>query len=119
MGEIKQIIGVLIPIVISLGVFAMILLIRRMENAERLKMIEKGIDLSKAEKPHKKGGSIKLALVAVGVGLGLLMGNVLDTYSSLDDETAYFSMIFLFAGTGLFMANRIVDKQIEKEKLEK
>lgn len=117
MEEVKQIIGVFIPIVISLGVFTMIVLIRRMENSERLKMIEKGIDLSKAEKPQKKGGSIKIALVAVGVGLGLLMGNVLDTYSSLDDETAYFSMIFLFAGAGLFIANRIVDKQIEKEKL--
>lgn len=118
MGEAKQIIAVLIPIIISLGVFAMIVLIRRMENAERLKMIEKGIDLSKAEKPHKKGGSIKMALVAVGVGLGLLMGNVIDSYTSLDDETAYFSMIFLFAGAGLFIADRIVDKQIEKEKME-
>ena len=116
MGEAKQIIGVLLPIIISLGAFAMIILLRRMESTEKLKMIEKGIDVSKMEKPHKKGGSIKLALVAVGVGVGLLMGNVLDTYSTLDDETAYFSMIFLFAGAGLFIANRIVDKQIDKEK---
>ena len=116
MGEAKEIIAVLIPIVISLGVFAMIVLLRRMENSERLKMIEKGIDVSKQQKPHKEGGSIKIALVAVGVGLGLLMGNVLDTYSGLDDETAYFSMIFLFAGAGLFIANRIVDKQMKNKK---
>ena len=117
MEEVKQIIAVFIPIVISIGVFTMIVLIRRMENSERLKMIENGIDLSKAEKPHKKGSSIKIALVAVGVGLGLLMGNVIESYTTLDNETAYFSMIFLFAGLGLFIANRIVDKQIEKEKL--
>ncbi len=90
-----------------------------MENSERLKMIEKGFDVSKFEKPHKKGGSIKLALTAVGVGLGLLMGNVIDSFTRLDDETAYFSMIFLFAGAGLFIANRIVDKQMEKEEKSK
>lgn len=116
MGEVKQIIAVLIPIILTLGAFAMVVLIRRMENSERLKMIEKGIDVSKHQKPHKEGGSIKIALVAVGVGIGLLMGNVIDSYTSLDDETAYFSMIFLFAGAGLFIANSIVDKKMRDKK---
>ena len=110
----EGIIGVSLPIIISLGVFAMIVLLRRMEHAEKLKMIEKGIDVSKHQKPRRPGIAIKFALIAVGIGIGLLVGNVLDVYTPLQDEVCYFSMIFLFAGAGLFVANKLVEKK-EKE----
>ena len=119
MNNVTEVIGTLIPIIITLGAFAMVILIRRMENAERLKMIEKGIDVSKLQRPKKPGGSIKIALVAAGVGLGLLAGNLLETFTRLNDEVAYFSMIFLFAGIGLLIGNSIVDKKIKEEEKEK
>jgi hypothetical protein len=109
----EGIIGVSLPIIISLGVFAMIVLLRRMEHAEKLKMIEKGIDVSKHHKPKRPGGAIKFALIAVGIGIGLLIGNMLDVYTPLQNEVCYFSMVFLFGGAGLFLANKIVEKKEE------
>ena len=105
--------AVLIPIIVSLGVFTMIVLLRRMEHAEKLKMIEKGIDVSKHQRPRprKTGVTIKFALIAVGVGIGLLVGNILDVYTPLQDAVCYFSMVFLFGGAGLFIANKIVEKK--------
>jgi hypothetical protein len=110
----EGIIGILLPIIISLGVFTMIVLLRRMEHLEKLKMIEKGIDVGTHQKPKRPGVAIKIALIAVGVGIGLLVGNILDAYTPLQDEVCYFSMIFLFAGVGLFTANKIVENK-EKE----
>ncbi len=114
----EGIIGVSLPIIISLGVFAMIVLLRRMEHAEKLKMIEKGIDVSKHQKPRRSGVAVKFALIAVGIGIGLLAGNVLDVYTPLQDEVCYFSMVFLFAGAGLFTANKIVEKKEKGQEIE-
>lgn len=110
-----EIIGVSIPIIISLGVFAMIVLLRRMENQERLKMIEKGMDLNLPKKEKDGSSALKFALIAVGVGLGLLAGNLLDVYTPLKDEVCYFSMVFLFGGLGLFIANKMEEKKRKKE----
>ena len=82
-----------------------------------MSMIEKGIDLSEYQsKPRKLGIAMNLALMAMGIGFGLLMGNLLDAFTPLDDEVCYFSMIFLFAGTGLLIANRMAEKKAEAEK---
>ncbi len=113
-----EIIGVSIPIVITLGVFTMIVLLRRMENQEKLKMIEKGMDLNLPKKESNTGIALKFALIAVGVGIGLLVGNVLDVYTPLKDEVCYFSMIFLFGGIGLFIANKMDEKKRKNDKNE-
>lgn len=114
-----EVVATSIPIVITLGAFAMIVLLRRMEHNEKLKMIEKGIDVNQFRQQKKSGtGAIKFALMAVGIGIGLLVGNVLDAYTTLNDEICYFSMIFLFGGIGLFVGYKIADqKEKEDEKL--
>lgn len=111
-----EVIGVSIPIFITLGVFTMIVLLRRMENQERLKMIEKGMDLNLPKKESNSGTAIKFALVAMGVGVGLLVGNLLDVYTALVDDVCYFSMIFLFGGIGLFAANKLVENKKNQNK---
>jgi len=113
-----EIIGVSIPIFITLGVFTMIVLLRRMENQERLKMIEKGMDLNLTKKEKKSGSALKFALIAVGVGVGLLVGNVLDVYTPLKNEVCYFSMVFLFGGIGLFIANKMDENKRKNDKNE-
>ncbi|MGE0560796.1 MAG: DUF6249 domain-containing protein [Flavobacteriales bacterium] len=109
-----EIIAVSIPIFVTLGAFTMIVILRRLEHLEKIKMIEKGLDISKYQRQHKPGGAIKFALISVGIGVGLLMGSLLKAYTQIDHEVCYFSMIFLFAGAGLFIANKIVEKK-EKE----
>ena len=106
--------GVMVPIIISLGAFVMVVYLRRYEKEERLKMIEHGMD------PHsgvqkRRGGGLKFALVAIGVGIGLVIGNVLDSAGVLDEEVAYFSMSFLFGGLGLLGGYLIEARQIKKE----
>lgn len=104
--------GILVPIVATVGAFTMIVLLRRMEHLEKVKMIEKGIDVSKYHRPKKSGhGALKFALLAIGVGIGLIVGNLLDTYTALNDEVCYFSMIFLFGGAGLFAGHKIVEQK--------
>jgi len=112
----KEIIAISIPIIITLGAFAMIVIIRRLEHLEKLKMIEKGVDISKTQKPHKPGGAIKFALMAIGVGIGLFVASVLDSFTNIDDEVLYFAMIFIFGGAGLFIGNQIADKKIKDER---
>ncbi|MCB0409249.1 MAG: hypothetical protein KDD29_03460 [Flavobacteriales bacterium] len=112
----REVIAVSIPIIITLGAFAMVVIIRRLEHLEKIKMIEKGMDISKMQKPHKPGGAIKFALMAVGVGIGLFVASVLDSYTSIDNEALYFAMIFICGGAGLFVGNQIADKKIKEER---
>lgn len=118
--KMKDVIAVSIPIIITLGAFVMIVIIRRLEHLEKLKMIEKGVDLSQfyQKKKGNSGGVLKFALMAVGVGMGLIAGNVLDTYTSLNDETCYFSMIFLFGGGGLLTAYKMIEQKEKEQKEE-
>jgi hypothetical protein len=106
--------GVFVPILISLGAFVMIVFLRKYENTERLKMIEHGMD-PQAGHQKRRGAGLKIALVAIGVGIGLLVGNVLDAAGIVDEEVAYFSMIFLFGGVGLLIGYLIEVKQIKAE----
>ena len=110
------VVGVFVPILISLGAFVMIVFLRRYEKEERLKMIEHGMD------PHVKkktrGTGLKFALVAIGVGLGLLVGNVLDASGIVYEEIAYFSMAFIFGGIGLLIGYIMEARQIKQEEQE-
>jgi len=39
----------------------------------------------------------------MGVGLGVFLANLLDTYSSLDSDAVYPALIFFMAGVGLYV----------------
>ena len=108
------VVGVFVPIIISLGAFIMVIFLRRFEKEERLKMIEHGMD------PHsgvqkRRGGGLKFALVAIGVGLGLLIGSILDSSGIVYEEVAYFSMAFIFGGLGLLGGYLLEAKKIKEE----
>ena len=109
-----EVIAVMIPIIVSLGAFVMVVFLRRYEKEERLKMIEHGMDPHSGRHGRRSGG-LKFALVAIGVGVGLVIGNVLDSAGVLDEEVAYFSMSFLFGGIGLLGGYLIEARQIKQE----
>lgn len=85
-------------------------------NRERLAMIEKNADpsLFKTE-PIRLFTKfpIKLGMLFVGGGFGVLVGNILTVTTRLEQPVAYLSMIFLWAGAGLiasyFVARKIKD----------
>ena len=54
-------------------------------------------------------------MLAIGIGTGILIASILESYTVLDEEVAYPSMIFLFGGLFL-VANAMIEK---KDKIEK
>jgi hypothetical protein len=85
-------------------------------NRERLALIEKNADASifKVEPVNIfKKLSIKLGMLFIGGGFGVLVGNILTVSTRLEEPVAYLSMIFMFAGAGLlasyFVARKIKD----------
>jgi hypothetical protein len=85
-------------------------------NRERLALIEKNANASifKVEPVNIfKKLSIKLGMLFIGGGFGVLVGNILTVSTRLEEPVAYLSMIFMFAGAGLlasyFVARKIKD----------
>ena len=109
------VIGVFIPIILTIGVIIMIIYIRKYENDERMAMIDKGIDPKLfARKPGNVSGALRAALLLMGAGVGLLLGNVLDRVMNVHEPVAYFSMLFLCGGLGLGAAYLIEERKAKK-----
>ena len=85
------------------------LLIRR---KERMALIEKGKDAPLFDqKPQTNILALKFGLLFIGVAIGLLLGSLLVELTTLNDEAAYFSMVFLFGGIGLVVSHFFEKKE--------
>jgi len=91
-------------------------------NKERLALIEKGADASifvRSKKgmvtPVWKIFVINTALLAMGVGLGIFIGETLHEVIGLDAEIAFPGTIFTMAGLGLFAGFKITNSILEKD----
>jgi len=117
MNDFTEVLAIMIPIVAIVGVFTMIVYLRRFENAERMAMIEKGVDPSLFTKRQRgnTSGPLRASLLLIGAGLGLLIAYFLDRAYDME-EVAYFSMIFVFGGLGLGAAYLVEEKKIKEEK---
>jgi hypothetical protein len=101
---------ILIPAIVFSTIYGIFhLFIRR---SERLAMMEKGVDASifYAETPKKGSNSLKFGMLFIGVGLGILIANILVAAGGLQEEVAYPALIFLFAGIAL-VTNYVIDKK--------
>ena len=93
---------ILIPIAFFITAFGILYVIFSTRNKERLALIEKGADASLFQsKRNNKHHSLKAGMFLAGIGLGILLGNILDVTTQLKEEVAYFSMIFLCGGFSL------------------
>ncbi len=107
----------LIVLVIFASVFGIVFVIASARNKERMAMIEKGVhpkDLMVDRKPNSYG-ILKWALLLAGLGFGLFIGSILETYTDIQEEPAYFAASLFFGGMGLFLAFLIAKKAEEKE----
>ncbi|RYD89945.1 MAG: hypothetical protein EOP54_24755 [Sphingobacteriales bacterium] len=111
--------GILVPILVPLGLFAMIFGIFYIRNRERMAMIERGID-PRASKPQSAPyQNLKWGLLLLGAGLGLTLATFLQEFVFHDDDQPgiFFGLIAIFGGLGLFLSYRIEKKEVlDKEK---
>lgn len=80
---------------------------------ERLALLEKGVDASFFISKKASSTTLKFGMLSVGVAIGILLGNILEVSTRLQEEVAYFSMIFLFGGLGLII-NYFLEKKENK-----
>jgi hypothetical protein len=110
---------IIIPIIFG-AIFGVFYLYFSTRNKERLALIEKGADASIFMKgrqhtaPIWKVFILNLALLLMGVGVGVFMASLLDNYSTLDGDAIYPATIFFMVGAGLFIGYNMT-KNIDKE----
>jgi len=111
---ILPVLGILLPIIITLAAFIMIVYIRKFENIERMSMIEKGVSPELFRKERSAGGgTLRWSFLLIGIGIGFLMGYWLDRTFDME-ETGYFSMLFIFGGLGLGISYFLEEKKNQK-----
>ncbi len=101
---------VLIPLTLFISVAIVAIFMRKFLNEERLAAIEKGADPNVFKVKSTNNLALKFGLLFIGVGCGILFGGLIEDYFR-NEEVAYFSMIFIFGGSGLFISHRMERKE--------
>lgn len=103
---------ILIPLGLFASVFGILYVYLTARNRERMSMIDKGVDPSIfTTKKNYANLTLKFGMLLVGVALGILVGSLIDEYTTLPEEVGYFSMIFLFGGLALIVNSIMEDKK--------
>ena len=93
---------ILIPLALFGSIFGIVYIYIMTRNKERMALIEKGVSAELFNKPINAGQwSLKLGIMAIGVGIGVVIANLFVSIGLLDEEVAFPAMIFIFAGVGL------------------
>ncbi len=99
------------------SIFGVFYLFFSTRNKERLALIEKGVEASIFMKGHQKTSSstgkvivLNLAVLLMGIGLGVFLALLLDTYTTMDSDGIYPACIFFMAGVGLFTGFTLTKK---------
>jgi hypothetical protein len=103
----------LIPIAFFAMVFGIIYLVFR--RKERMALIEKGLTPESFKSGTPSIANLKWGLFLIGLGIGLIIANILVQKDIMNEEAAYFSMIFLFGGAALVISYFLGPKKSTKE----
>lgn len=96
---------ILVPIAAFALTFGIVYIIVVARNRERMAMIEKGADPKDLVRGKPNVYNIlKWSLFIVGLGLGVFFGSLLETYTDMSEEAAYFAPILFFGGLGLLIS---------------
>lgn len=104
---------IVVPVALFATIFGIVWIGVSARNKERLALIEKGADASifRIEgKSHWRYGALKFGLLALGIGIGLVVANILEVNRVMDEDVAYGAMIFIFGGLGLLAYYKLMVK---------
>jgi hypothetical protein len=110
--------GMSIPIIITIGAFFMVVYIRKFVNLERMAIIEKGLSPEMFKNEGTISFSLRASLLLIGVGFGFLIGYALDEMFRMQ-EVGYFAMLFICGGIGLGLAYIVEEKKQQRERQKK
>ncbi len=111
---------IVMPLLIA-AVFGIFYLHYSTRNRERMALIEKGADASIFVKGKMRTAPIwkililNLALLSMGIGIGIFIASILSYNMGVEEDVAYPGTIFLMAGISLF-AGFTLTKNLEKDK---
>jgi hypothetical protein len=119
--------GILVPITLFAGGFAMVFGIVYLKTKENLAMVEKGMNPKQQYNRPAPFKSLKLGLLLLGAGLGLLLAFIIDAnmttttvnnFRHHDDANAaiYFALIAMGGGLGLVSSYAIERKYLMQTK---
>ena len=106
---------VIVPVIFGV-IFGLFYLFISARNKERLALIEKGADASifygkdRKVTPMWKVIIINIALLSMGIGIGIFIAAILSQSLNVDEDVAYPGTIFLMAGIGLFSGYYLTKK---------
>ena len=107
MGIHEGVIALFVPIIGSIGAFTMVVFLRHYTNRERMAMIERGMnpaDLKlSAHRNDDPQRSIRIACTAIGIGLGLFVGNILRSIEFFNKGGIVAGLVFMLGGLGLLI----------------
>lgn len=108
---------ILITLIVFSSIFGIVFVFLSTRNKERLALIEKGAD-AKLFNSGKKLSSgeliLNLALLAIGIGVGVLVGAMLGQ-GGMEEDVAFPASIFIFGGIGLVASFFLNRKLSQKE----
>lgn len=110
---------IILPVIFGV-LFGMYYLYISARNRERLALIDKGTDATifysgkRRVTPVWKVIVLNLALLLMGIGLGIFIANILSYNMNVDEDVAFPGTIFLMAGIGL-LAGFFLTRRLDKE----
>ncbi len=123
MGDrgLPQIIGILVPIVLFIGMAVVLYRVVDSTRQVKLAMVEKGMDPSllkpMRDESSRKYSALRIGLLLSGIGMGLLVGWYLSMSFNVVEEQQIFLSIgssLLLGGAGLALYHVIVSKMEKK-----
>ncbi len=104
------------PIFVLLIIFGFIygIVYLGVKKKERMTLLEKGADPNVFNDLKPGLAAIRYGLLLIGVAVGILIGNILEATTTLEEEVSYFSMVFLFGGLALVISYFLEKHQTKK-----
>ncbi|MFD2144267.1 DUF6249 domain-containing protein [Mucilaginibacter antarcticus] len=100
----------IVSITLFAAVFGMVYVFLMTRHRERMAILERNLTSVPFPITNFNHLTLKYGLLLIGLGVGFLMGTVLESLG-MKDDIAYLSMILIFGGVGLIVSYLIIQTQ--------
>ena len=101
---------ILVPIALFAAIFGIVYISVTAKHRQRMAMIDKGLtpaDFMERADPFR---SLKVGMLAMGVGVGLLIGYLIQTTTQDDNPMPYLVLVTICGGAALIQYHRTAER---------